>query len=194
MNWLLSAFLVLAGNAFAMGGGPVQSNVQTVENVDLDRYLGTWYEIASIPQSFQRQCVGNTVAEYSLTKSNTIKVLNSCDTKTGARKTAEARAKVVDKETNAKLKVTFVKIFDWVYSFGGNYWILDLAEDYSYAVVGDPSAEYAWILSRTPQLSFDDLTRANANLLKNGYDTCKVLTSIQDGGFSERKPLCEVLK
>lgn len=193
MNWILSLFLVLAGNAFAMGG-PSQSQVQTVDSVDLNRYLGTWYEIASIPQSFQKACVGNTVAEYSLTKANTVKVLNSCDTKTGARKTAEARAKIVDKDSNAKLKVTFVKIFNWVYSFGGNYWILDLAEDYSYAVVGDPTTEYAWILSRTPQVSHDDLVAANQNLLKNGYDTCKVLTSIQDGGFSERKTLCEVLK
>lgn len=193
MNWILSLFLVLAGNAFAMGG-PSQSQVQTVDSVDLNRYLGTWYEIASIPQSFQKACVGNTVAEYSLTKANTVKVLNSCDTKTGARKTAEARAKIVDKDSNAKLKVTFVKIFNWVYSFGGNYWILDLAEDYSYAVVGDPTTEYAWILSRTPQMSHDDLVAANQNLLKNGYDTCKVLTSIQDGGFSERKTLCEVLK
>lgn len=193
MNWLLIAFLVLGSNAFAMGG-PSPSNVQTVDYVDLNRYLGTWYEIASIPQSFQRQCVGNTTAEYSLTKANTIKVLNSCDTKSGARKTAEARAKIVDKDSNAKLKVTFVKIFNWVYSFGGSYWILDLAEDYSYAVVGDPTTEYAWILSRTPQMSHEDLVAANENLVKNGYDTCKVLTSIQNGGFSERKPLCELLK
>lgn len=191
MKWLLSVFLILASNVFAMGGP--QSNVQTVKHVDLDRYLGTWYEIASIPQSFQKMCVGNTVAEYSFTKNGLVKVLNSCDTKTGARKTAEARAKVIDKESNAKLKVTFVKIFDWVFSFGGNYWILDLAEDYSYAVVGDPSTDYAWILSRTPELSFNDLVSAEKNLAKNGYDTCKVLTSIQDGGFSERKPLCEVV-
>jgi len=193
MNWLITVFLFLSGNVLAMGS-PNQNNVETVKHVDLNRYLGTWYEIASIPQSFQKKCVANTVAEYSLTKNGFIKVLNSCDTKTGERKTAEARAKVIDKESNAKLKVTFVKIFDWVFSFGGNYWILDLAEDYSYAVVGDPTTEFGWILSRTPQLSHADLVSAEKNLAKNGYDTCKLLTSIQNGGFSERIPLCEVVK
>lgn len=168
--------------------------VQTVEYVDLNRYTGTWYEVASIPQSFQKKCVSNSKAQYSLTKGKLIKVVNSCETKTGDTKTAEARAKVVSTDgSNSKLKVTFVKIFDWVFSFGGNYWIIALADDYSYAVVGDPTTEYAWILSRTPQMSQIDLELAAKSLEANGYDTCKLLTTIQDNGFTEKKPLCEVV-
>lgn len=187
-------FVLVSTHAMAMGGGSPDSRVQTVNYVDLNQYIGRWYEIASIPQSFQKMCVANTTADYSFAEKNLIKVLNSCDTAKGERKTAEARAKVKDKKTNAKLRVTFVKIFDWVFSFGGNYWILDLAEDYSYAVVGDPTTNYAWILSRSPVLPFNDLVTAEKKLSANGYDTCKVLTSIQTGGFSERKPLCEVVK
>jgi apolipoprotein D and lipocalin family protein len=166
--------------------------VRTVESVDLNQYVGKWYEVASIPQSFQSKCVRNTTAEYEFTSSGLIKVINSCETKSGELRSGEARARVVDKVTNAKLKVTFVKIFNWIFSLGGNYWIIDLAPDYSYAVVGDPSRNYAWILSRTPYLNEIDLSESLKRLKKNGYDTCKILTSIQDGGFKKRTPLCQL--
>lgn len=193
MKFIGLFFALFTFQAFAVAD-TTGSIVQTVESVDLNRYIGTWYEIASIPQSFQKKCVANSKAQYSLTKNKLIKVLNSCETKNGDTKEAEARAKVVSQDnSNSKLKVTFVKIFDWVFSFGGNYWILALADDYSYAVVGDPTTEYAWILSRTPQMSQSDLEEAHKALKQNGYDTCKILTTIQDGGFSERKPLCEIV-
>ncbi|MFA5583607.1 MAG: lipocalin family protein [Bacteriovoracaceae bacterium] len=166
------------------------SRVQTVPFVDLNRYLGDWYEIATIPQSFQKACVKNVKAQYSLTKTGLVKVVNSCETKNGKTKIANARAKVVDKDSNAKLKVTFVKIFDWVFSLGGNYWILDLADDYSYAVVGDPTTEYGWILSRTQTLSPEVLERAKVVLEENGYDLCKFKMTIQDNGVSENSSLC----
>ncbi|MDG0817295.1 lipocalin family protein [Bdellovibrio svalbardensis] len=166
----------------------------TVPSVDLNKYIGKWYEVASIPQSFQKQCVGNTTAEYSMADRGFIKVLNSCDTKSGARSVAEGRAKVVDSKSNSKLKVTFVKFIDWIFSFGGNYWILDLGPNYSYAVVGDPSLKYAWILSRQPTLSLSTYISIEAKLKAQGYDTCSILTSVQTGGFSKRQPLCEVVK
>lgn len=172
-----------------------KKEVETVSHVDLERYLGTWYEIASIPQRFQKDCASSVEANYSLAESGEVKVVNSCKKKDGEIKKAEARAKVVSKDdSNSKLKVTFVKFIGWLYMLGGNYWIIDLADDYSYAVVGDPSAEYAWILSRTHEISQDDLEKAMNSLVKNGYDTCDLITTIQDGGFSERKPLCEVVK
>lgn len=166
--------------------------VKTVARVDLQQYMGKWYEIASIPQFFQRKCVANTSAEYSFAEENLVRVYNSCETKTGERTFAEGRAKVIDTQSNSKLKVTFVKFFDWIFSFGGNYWILDLGENYSYAVIGDPSRSYSWILSRNPWLSTEQLTAAAKVLQEQGYDTCLLLTSVQSGGMTERKPLCEI--
>jgi apolipoprotein D and lipocalin family protein len=191
MKIFAALILSLFGSGFY---AQAKTPVTTVDFVNLDQYLGKWYEVASIPQFFQRKCVGNTSAEYSSTNGELIKVVNSCDNKSGQRQTAEARAKVTDRTTNAKLKVTFVRIFDWIFAFGGNYWIIDLAEDYSYAVVGEPSKEYAWILSRTPAISEQNLASATKSLISNGYDLCQVLSSIQDGGFQERKPLCELVK
>ena len=190
MNLFLALFILL-GSFSSCASNNVSKEVKVVDSVDLERYIGTWYEVASIPQRFQKKCVGNTTAEYSM-DDDLIKVVNSCDTE-GPRKIAEARAKVTDPKTNAKLKVTFVKVFTWLYFAGGDYWILDLDEDYSYAVIGDSEAKYGWVLSRSPSISAEKLKRAEKVFKENGYDTCKVLTSIQDKGFRERKPLCEVV-
>lgn len=190
MKSLLCALMI-----FSLTHVATASEVQTVKHVDIERYLGTWYEIASIPQRFQKKCASHVKAEYSFAEKGQIKVVNSCKTKDGEIKKAEARAKPIDgDDSNSKLKVTFVKFIGWIYLFGGNYWIIDLADDYSYAVVGDPTREYAWILSRTRGISSSDLEAAVRSLEVNGYDTCELITTIQDGGFSEREALCGVVK
>jgi apolipoprotein D and lipocalin family protein len=171
-----------------------QAAVTTVPLVDLQKYLGKWFEVASIPQKFQKQCVANATAEYSLSDDEKIQVINSCDTEEGLRSVAEGRAKVVDKQTNTKLKVTFVKLIGWIFLFSGDYWILDLAPDYSYALVGHPKSKYAWILSRSPSLPLEVYKQAEKKLRANGYDTCQVLTSVQEHGNQSRVPLCEYVK
>lgn len=181
---LVTSFLALAA----------RSEIPTAHYVDLNRYIGKWYEIASIPQSFQKQCVKNTTAEYSFAEDDLIKVLNSCETKKGDRDVAEGRAKVVDKNTNSKLKVTFVKLIKWVFTFGGNYWILDVSEDYSHALIGDPTLDYAWILARNPSLEKSKLIEIESKYKALGYDTCKILMSVQDGGVQARQPLCDYVK
>jgi len=169
--------------------------VRPVPTVDLNKYLGTWYEIAAIPQFFQKDCVANTRAEYSAGEGGLIKVVNSCDTASGERKVAEGRAKVVNQTTQSQLKVTFVKLWNWIFTLGGDYWILDLGPQYSYSVVGEGSRKYAWILSRTPKMEMDSLREAESHLRLQGYDTCKLLTSLQtQGGFSKRIPLCEMVR
>ena len=170
-----------------------QQELPVVSFVDLNQYLGKWYEIAAIPQSFQKNCVRNTTAEYSKSEGDElIKVINSCDKADGSREVAEGRAKVVDASTNAKLKVTFVHVFDWIFLFGGDYWIIDLAPDYSYAVVGHPDRTYAWILARTPAMAVEQLKSIEMKIKSLGYDTCQILTSIQTGGLQERIPLCQL--
>lgn len=188
MKFIATLLLFTTSTGFAFA-----KNLPVVDKVDLTRYQGTWYEIAAIPQSFQKQCIGNTTAVYELIpQSGEVKVVNSCQTEKGDRSVSEGRAKVVDPETNAKLKVTFVKIGGkWVYLFGGKYWVIKLEENYQYAVVGHPSRDYGWILSRNPNLPADTLKELGQFLTSQGYDLCKFMTTPQDGGLTERKSLCE---
>lgn len=170
-----------------------QAEVQTVDYVDLTRYVGKWYEIASIPQSFQKQCVGNVTADYTSLSNGQIQVINTCTKSDGSVSVAEGRAEIVDPVTNAKLKVTFVKFFDWIFSFGGDYWVIGLENNYRYAVVGHPTRDYGWILSREPEMSKGDLLAVSDILKAQGYDTCKLITTVQKNGISERLPLCQYL-
>lgn len=140
--------------------------LQTVQKVDVERYMGKWYEIASFPQSFQKGC-SCTVAEYSLNEDGTVKVDNSCNV-AGKKKQSIGKAKVVDKQSNAKLKVTFF------WPFWGKYWIIDLADDYSYAVVGHPNRKYLWILSRTPQMDKQQYDEIVARTKAKGFDVTKL--------------------
>lgn len=172
----------------------VKAEIPTAQYVDLKRYVGKWFEVASIPQSFQKQCVRNTTAEYSFAEDDLIQVINSCDTKDGSRSVAEGRAKVVDKASNSKLKVTFVKLINWIFTFGGKYWILEVAPDYSYSLVGDPTLEYAWILSRTPSLDKAVYIEIESKFKSIGYDTCLILMSVQAAGENQRQPLCQFVK
>lgn len=148
---LIGGGIVAAGMAaFAMSrllsrhpvGNP---NVpEPAKEVDLDRYLGQWFEIARYEQRFERGCVAAT-AEYSSGADGKIIVLNRCRKQNGTIEEARGVAKVVDEATRAKLKVSFFG------PFYGNYWVLDHAEDYSWSIVGEPSGRYLWILSRQAQ-------------------------------------------
>jgi apolipoprotein D and lipocalin family protein len=155
---------------FAMGEAPLP----VVSKVDLDRYLGKWYEIASYPAWFQKGCVGST-ANYSLLDNGKIQVVNRChkDSLDGPLKESKGKAEVVDKTTNAKLKVWFF------WPFKGNYWIIDLSPDYQWAVVGEPSRKYLWILSRTPVMDATAYQGILARLPGKGYDPEKLIQSSQ---------------
>lgn len=148
--------------------------LQTVESVDLQRYLGTWYEIASFPQSFQRGCTGTT-ATYALKDDGEIEVLNRCrrGSLTGRETTATGRARVTDAATNARLEVSFFGPF-W-----GDYWIVDVGQDYEYAVVGHPGRDYLWILSRTPALEDTVYAGVIERLVAQGYDTARLVRTVQ---------------
>ncbi len=153
--------------------------LRTVEHVDLQRYLGTWYEIASFPQRFQRDCTA-TRATYSLRKDGGIDVVNSCrkDSIDGPEKSVTGRARVVDRATNAKLEVSFFRPF-W-----GDYWILDLGPRYEYAVVGHPSRDYLWILSREPSMDPAVYERLVERLAAAGYETARLSRTVQPKNVS----------
>ena len=150
--------------------------LQTVPKVDLNRYLGTWYEIATIPQRFQKGCTGVT-ATYSLRPDGKIDVLNQCykDSLNGKHKQVHGKAWMVDKETNAKLKVQFF------WPFSGAYWVIELdSVGYQYAVVGHPNRNYLWILCRTPKMDqglYDGLLARIRDV--HGYDISKIKKTLQ---------------
>jgi apolipoprotein D and lipocalin family protein len=119
----------------------------TVASVDLERYVGKWYEIARYANRFERKCISDVTATYSSLAGGKIRVVNACKDKDGKITEANGKAKIVDSKTNAKLKVTFF------WPFYGDYWIVDLAPDYSYAVVSEPKREYLWVLAREPEMA-----------------------------------------
>ena len=148
--------------------------LKTVLHVDLSRYLGTWYDIASFPQRFQQGCTGTT-ATYALRADGDLDVLNRCrkGSLDGEEDSASGRARVVDKTTNAKLKVSFFRPF-W-----GDYWIIDLGSDYEYAVVGHPGRDYLWILSRTPVMDPAVYQGILERLKAQGYEVGRLNRTLQ---------------
>jgi apolipoprotein D and lipocalin family protein len=168
-------FLLPVACALLLAGcGGKHPYLPTVERVDLDRYLGTWYEIARYPAPFQEGCVA-TSATYSLRDDGKIRVLNRClvERFDGELREAEGRAKIVDEATNAKLKVTFF------WPFYGDYWVLGLGPDYEWALIGEPSRKYLWILSRTRQMDPSVYADIVARLPALGYDPERLLVTPQ---------------
>ena len=162
-----AALLALAGCASLGKAGPVGNAAvpQPAKSVELDRYLGRWYELARYEAPFQKDCEAVT-ADYSLNADGSIKVVNSCrqDSVDGKLRSSTGKAKIVDTATSAKLKVSFFG------PFYGNYWVLDRADDYSWAIVGEPSGRYLWLLSRDPKPS-DAASQTIYNRAKQlGYD------------------------
>lgn len=171
-------FCLIAGAASASASTappPVESRpLRTVAQVDLARYVGTWYEIASYPQRFQTGCTATT-AVYSLREDGMLQVVNRCnrDSLDGRETVARGRARVVDRNTNARLKVTFF------WPFWGDYWIIDLDPEYRYAVVGHPNRKYLWILSRTRTMDASIYSGMLERLTEQGYDVGRLQVTLQ---------------
>lgn len=161
--------------AAVMGRTNPKDEPETVSSVDLSRYVGTWYEIARLPNRFEKKCADSVTATYVQRPDGKISVTNRCRKSSGEFTTAKGKAKIVDRTTNAKLKVTFF------WPFYGDYWILDLGSNYEYAVVGDPSRKYLWILSRTPRMDEELYQRLLQKSAKQGFKTELVMRTVQPG-------------
>lgn len=147
--------------------------LETVKSVDIIKYLGTWYEIARFEHFFEKGCK-NVTANYSLMEKNKIKVINSCQ-KIDTNKTKEAAGiAYATNSTNSKLKVSFFR------PFYGDYWILMLDKDYKYALVGSPSRDYLWILSRSKKLPKDTLQKILVKIKELKFDEKKLIWTIQE--------------
>jgi apolipoprotein D and lipocalin family protein len=135
----------------------------TVPSVDLERYVGTWYEIAHLPNFFQAKCASDTQASYRQDGQD-VEVVNQCRKEDGTLEQISGIAKVVEGSHGAKLRVSF---FRPIY---GDYWILDLDPDYRWVLVGEPSRQYAWILARSPSLDAATQETLLARAAALGFD------------------------
>ena len=181
MNTLLLCIGVIAITASVVAQSSLP--ITAVPNLDLQRYLGRWYEIARLPNSFQTKCSCDVVAQYTLLAEGDIEVTNRCRKANGEMSEAVGKAKrASDSEPVSKLKVRFAPaILSWLPFVWGDYWVIILASDYSYAVVGEPSRKYLWVLSRSstmPDGLYGELMGKLANM---GYDTRQIQKTIQTG-------------
>ena len=169
-KWILAAFIpaLLLAATFVQAQNTKTGELKTVSFVDLQRYGGMWYEIARYPNKLQKQCVGNTTATYNFKADGDLGVVNKCLTKDGRIEDTIGTAKVVDKQTNAKLKGSFA----WFSS--ASYWVIDLDENYQYAVVGNPDRKYLWILSRTPEMKDATYQKILRRIEIAGYNPAKL--------------------
>jgi apolipoprotein D and lipocalin family protein len=128
--------------------------LQPIAQLDLPRYMGTWYELARYPNRFQRGCEGGTSATYALQSDATVRVTNRCRAAQGGIQEAVGQARRTGRGESATLQVRFAPAWlSWLPFVWGTYWVVDLDAGYQLAVVSEPSREYLWVLSRTPQIS-----------------------------------------
>jgi apolipoprotein D and lipocalin family protein len=165
----VNSLLVIAMLAKTSGSETMDERpVKTVSKVDLERYLGLWYEIAKIPNRFQKKCAHGTTAEYTLHDDGRINVVNRCTEDNGSLSEIKGIAKIVDTTSNAKLKVSFISFLGWR-PFWGDYWVIGLDEDYRWAVVATPDRKYGWVLARSPTLDGKTMERIFTIIECNGY-------------------------
>jgi apolipoprotein D and lipocalin family protein len=172
----LRAVLVLGGlltGGVLLSGCSQDPPLSTVSSVDLSRFQGQWYEIARLPRPTQVDCTG-TMASYALKSPTQLTLLHQCNVGnlTGPVRQVVANAVVQDTSNTAKLQVDFG-------GFYGDYWIIDLGQSYDFAVVGHPSRDYLWILSRSPKLDATTLSGITTRAQQNGFDTSKLEYTVQ---------------
>ena len=165
---LLSTLLL-----FTVGCSTKHADLPTSKSVDINSYKGTWYEVARFEHFFEKGCK-NVTATYNLRDDKKIDVINRCtNIEDNKKKEATGIAYAVD-NTNSKLKVSFFR------PFYGDYWIIDVDKDYKVALVGSPSREYLWILSRTKTIDEKTKQRLLIKAQNNGFDTKKFIWTIQE--------------
>jgi lipocalin len=166
---ILAGLPLLAVGCATSGALPGAAPLTAVDSLELPRYLGTWYEIAKYPVSFEKGLVG-VQADYSLRGDGDVRVVNSGyeGTFEGERSTAEGRAWVVDPAEPAKLRVRFF------WPFSAPYWVIALDPDYDWAVVGEPGRKYLWILCRSKTMPDDLYDEIVARIHELGYDTSRL--------------------
>lgn len=155
-------------------------HAQAVQSVDLNRYMGKWYEIARLPMFFQRNCASDVTATYTLKSNGKVEVNNQCISKDGKPMQSIGEA-TKNGDSGSKLKVTFLPKGLRALPVGkADYWVLDLDSNYQYALVGTPNQKYLWVLSRTPTMSDSTYQKLVATAQSQGYDVSKLQKTLQN--------------
>jgi len=167
--------------SIAIAAGTATDDVTAVASLDLQRYAGQWYEIGRLPNRFQRDCESDVTATYVLREDGRIDVINRCKKNDGEMMEATGIARLASEEEPAsKLKVRFAPAFTSFLPFvWADYWVIGLAPDYSYAVVGHPNREYLWILSRTPTLDGRLYAEIIAGIAEQGFEVDSIVRTQQ---------------
>jgi len=170
----LFSFLLLA---IIFSSNTLASLPDTQKNFSLERYMGDWWQIALIPNRFQKMCVGQAQANYTLLSSGDVRIVNQCVDNDSKLKSAEGIAKVNKTfDDTARLKVRFAPRWLSALPFvWGDYWVLAIEEDYSAVLVGSPDREYLWVLSRTAIISKEVYERLTATGSAQGFDVSKLI-------------------
>jgi len=168
MKHIIPLFLLIF-QLLANSNSMSQNSPSVTDTINLEKYAGKWYEIASYPMKFQKDCFCVT-ADYTLTDNGYVKVFNSCrkGSVNGKIKSITGKAFPVKGTNNVKLKVQFF------WPFKADYWVIDKAEDYSWAVVSGPSRNYLWILNRKPEMQAETWRYITERLSNNGFDLTKL--------------------
>ena len=179
----LTGLMSLTGlNAAAQTAPAPTQPLTTIAALDVPRYLGTWYEIAKYPNWFQRKCVANTQASYSLLSDGQLQVVNRCLLADGQTSEAIGAAKQQSEATSPRLKVRFAPAWlSFIPMLWGDYWVIDLDPAYQLAAVAEPKREYLWILSRTPKVDAKSYQALLERLTQKGFDISKLENSPQKG-------------
>lgn len=147
----------------------------TIPSLDVQRYMGTWFEIAKYPNRFQKKCVSNTSADYSLQSNGKLRVHNRCLTEDGQTSEVIGEARQIGNSTSPKLQVRFAPSWlSFVPLVWGNYWVIDIDADYQLVAVSEPTREYLWVLSRTPEVNAKAYEELLARLESKGFDLKKL--------------------
>ncbi|MFZ0427346.1 MAG: lipocalin family protein [Acidobacteriota bacterium] len=180
MSWRMTMMVLVGTLSLATAAAADQDAPRTVAQVDLDRYLGRWYEIARYPNRFQDFCAGDVTATYEREGPDRLKVINRCRTAEGDLKTAEGAGKVVKGSGGARLKVRFAPRFLSFLPFvWADYWILGLDSAYQWAIVGTPDRKYLWILSRKPSLEPAVYEALLEQVRGQGFDPARLVLTRQ---------------
>lgn len=179
MRTHLAAALLILGAALPTAA---PTPLRVVPTVDLERYAGTWYEVARLPNRFQDQCVGDVVARYAVRPDGRIAVTNSCRTTEGKTDSATGVARRVEGQPPSILQVRFAPaVLSFLPAVWGDYQIIALGSDYDHAVVGTPDRKYLWLLSRTAQMDAALYQRLLDGARAQGFDVAQVVATSQRG-------------
>ena len=183
---VITALVTALGLALVSPGAQAQTQspsappLRAIESLDVPRYMGRWYEIAKFPNWFQRQCVGATVATYSLRPDGQVQVLNECRRQNGQMEQALGQARQLGPATSARLQVRFAPQWLSLLPFvWGDYWVIDLDERYELVAVSEPKREYLWVLSRTPVVDEVRYAALLTRLAAQGLDVSRLESTPQ---------------